>query len=322
VAWVSVIGPLMEQVDYRLQEGAGCGIHRAHEHEHEEGHADPDRQTTYRLADERGLMWIGQGLQELGLTSETSLAATQHAIMSGLDPFTGEVPVPAKHVSDPRAKLPAAPLGEALEAAAAARGTTVEELRAERPAMAKRAARMARGIARQGEAHLIPTTDIGQLAIAAGIDLTQVYGERALAYARKWREARVRIGNRGYDLTLDVVKSVSVLYGLPDREFAAELEDVFAAAVTETVAAVETWAAYGRRGHQGDGQLAERADSTGFTRRPATRSARHRDPRRAVHPRRRGRRPAARPGRRAPAVGPAAPARRRRGTARCGAGTA
>ncbi|WP_327581620.1 relaxase domain-containing protein [Nonomuraea sp. NBC_00507] len=268
MAWVSVIGPLMEQVDYRLQEGAGCGIHRAGEHEHEGAHPEADGQIAYRLADERGLMWVGQGLRELGLASETSLAATQHdiarAIMSGLDPFTGEVLVPAKHVTDPRAKLPAAPLGEALESAAVERGTTVEQLLDERPAMAKRAARMARGIARQGEAHLMPIKDIEQLASAAGIDLAQLCSARSLAYARKWRDARVRIGNRGYDLTLDIVKSVSVLYGLADREFAAELEDVFAAAVTETVAAVETWAAYGQRGHQGDGQLAERADSTGL----------------------------------------------------------
>ncbi|MGV9386190.1 MobF family relaxase [Nonomuraea sp. NPDC003707] len=268
VAWVSVIGPSMEQVDYRLQEGAGCGLHHDDDHGHEGGHADADGQITYRLADERGLMWIGQGLRELGLTSETSLAAIQHdvarAIMSGLDPVTGEVLVPAKHVSDPRAKLPAAPLGEALEAAAAEHGTTIEQLLAERPVMVARAARMARGIARQGEAHLIPIKDIEQLARAAGIDLTQVYSVRELAHARKWRDAKVRIGNRGYDLTLDVSKSVSVLYGLADQTFAGELEDVFAAAVAETVTAVEKWAAYGQRGHQGDGQLAQQAESTGL----------------------------------------------------------
>ncbi|WP_181449333.1 MobF family relaxase [Nonomuraea aridisoli] len=267
MAWVSVIGPLMEQVDYRLQDGAGCGIH--HTGDHEAGHTDgQDGQITYRLADERGLMWIGQGLQELALTPETPLPAGQHdvarAIMSGEDPTTGEVLVAAKHVTDPRAKLPAAPLSEALHKSAAERGTTLEQLLAERPVMAKRAARMARGIARQGEAHLMPIKDIEQLADTAGVDLAQVYGAQELAYARKWRDARVRIGNRGYDLTLDVSKSVSVLYGLADRSFAAELEDVFADAVTETVAAVETWAAYGQRGHQGDGRLAERADSTGL----------------------------------------------------------
>ncbi|HEX4814888.1 MAG TPA: MobF family relaxase, partial [Nonomuraea sp.] len=270
MAWVSVIGPLMEQVDYRLQEGAGCGIHHRGDHETGDGPAPADTPITYRLADERGLMWIGQGLGELGLTAQTSLTAQQHdvarAIMSGLHPVTGEVLVPAKHVTDPRAKLPAAPLGEALETAAAERGTTLARLLADRQAMAKRAARMARGIARQGQAHLMPITDIEQLARAAGVglDLSTVYRPQELAYARKWRHARVRIGNRGYDLTLDVAKSVSVLYGLAGRVFAAELEDVFAAAVTETVAAMETWAAYGQRGHQGDGQLAKRAESTGL----------------------------------------------------------
>ncbi|MER7613379.1 MobF family relaxase [Nonomuraea wenchangensis] len=272
MAWVSVIGPLMEQVDYRLQEGAGCGIRHADEDhqpgiDHQAGHP-VDAQTAYRLNDGRGLLWIGQGLQELGLTPETALLPAQHdlarALMSGEHPVTGEVLVPAKHVRDPRAKLPAAPLGEALHDAASGRGVTVAQLFADRPALAKRAARMLRGIAREGEAHLIPVADLERLAAAAGLDPDQLYSPRALAHARKWRDARVRIGNRGYDLTLDVAKSVSVLYGLADPDFAAELEDVFAAAVTEAVAAMETWAAYGLRGHQGDGQLAERADSTGL----------------------------------------------------------
>ncbi|GAA2699021.1 hypothetical protein [Nonomuraea recticatena] len=55
-----------------------------------------------------------------------------------------------------------------------------------------------------------------------------------------------------------------MLYGLADAEFAAAIKGVFADAVVETVAAVEGWAAYGQRGHQDDGQRAERMDSTGL----------------------------------------------------------
>ncbi|WP_157255097.1 MobF family relaxase [Nonomuraea typhae] len=269
MAWVSVIGPSMEQVDYRLQEGAGCGMGQPGEPAHEHGPArGEDGQVAYRLADERGLMWIGEGLREVGLTPGTRLTADQHeaarAIMSGVDPRTGEVLLAAKHLADPRAKLPGAPLVAALEAAAAAQGVTVEKLLAARPAMAKRAAQLARGVDRQGETHLIRIDDVEKLARAADVDLAAVYEPKELAYARKWREARVRVGNRGYDLTLDLSKSVSVLYGLADAEFAAAIENVFADAVTETVAAMEKWAAYGQRGHQGDGQLAERMDSTGL----------------------------------------------------------
>ncbi|MEV4165897.1 hypothetical protein [Nonomuraea dietziae] len=90
-----------------------------------------------------------------------------------------------------------------------------------------------------------------KLARAAGLDPAQVYEAGELAYARKWRDATVRVGNRGYDLTLDVTKSVS------DAEFSAAIEGVFA----DAVAAVEGWAAYGQRGHQGDGQRAERMET-------------------------------------------------------------
>ncbi|GAA2418708.1 hypothetical protein GCM10010404_91640 [Nonomuraea africana] len=254
----------MEQMEYRLQEGAGCGLAQPGEHAHEVA----DQQIAYRLADERALMWIGEGLREVGITPQTPLTTDQHeaakALMSGVDPRTGEVLVEAKHLADPRAKLAGEPLVAALEAAAAERGVTVGRMLAARPAMVKRAAQLARGVDREGQAHLIRIHDVEKLARAAGLDLAQVYEASELAYAHKWRDATVRVGNRGYDLTLDVTKSVSVLYGLADAEFAAAIEGVFADAVVETVAAVEGWAAYGQRGHQGDGQRAERMDSTGL----------------------------------------------------------
>ncbi|MGR6913629.1 MobF family relaxase [[Actinomadura] parvosata] len=257
----------MEQVEYRLQEGAGCGVPHASERGREV-HDEPDGQLGYRLDGECNLVWIGEGLREFGIVPGTPLTADQHdkarALMDGKDPNTGKQLMAAKHVVDPRGKLPAAPLGEALEEAATARGTTVENLLAARPAMVKRAAQMARGIAREGEAHLVRMDDLDRLAFAAGIDLADVYEPEELAYARKWRDARVRIGNRGYDLTLDLPKSVSVLHGLADPRFAAELEAVFAKAVFETAAAVEQWAGYSQRGHQGDGRLAEQMATSGL----------------------------------------------------------
>jgi hypothetical protein len=75
MAWVSVIGPSMEQVEYRLQEGAGCGLAQPGEHAHE---PVANQQIAYRLADERALMWIGEGLREVGITPQTSLTADQH----------------------------------------------------------------------------------------------------------------------------------------------------------------------------------------------------------------------------------------------------
>ncbi|MFG1949326.1 MobF family relaxase [Nonomuraea sp. NPDC048826] len=267
LAWVSVIGPSVEQVEYRLQDSAGCAARR--EDDQAQGTPQqPHEQHMHRPADDRGLMWIGQGLGEFGIIPQTPLTpdqyATARALTDGVHPWSGEVLVPAKHAVDPRAKLPAAPLLAALEAAAAQQGSTVQERLADRPAVAGRVTRMARGISRQGEAHLMAVTEIEQVARATGLDVGEAYTADELAGARRWRTGRVRIGNRGYDLTLDVAKSLSVLYGLAGREFAAELEAVFAEAVVETVGAVEGWAAYGLRGHQGDGQVAEREESTGL----------------------------------------------------------
>ncbi|WP_214107270.1 MobF family relaxase [Acrocarpospora catenulata] len=282
MAWVSVIGPSQEQVEYRLQEGAGCGhqVRDPDRHaelapgaEHDHPDVRPDGQVAYRLAGDRGLMWIGQGLHEVGITPLTTLTPGQHdaarAIMDGADPRDGQVLLAPKQAVDPRAKLGAAPLLEALEEAAVLRGLTggAAALLADHPALVKRAARLARGVARQGEAHRLPIRDAERLAVAAGIDLADLYPADELALARRWRDAMVRVGNRGYDLTLDVTKSLSGLHGLATLSaprFAAAIKKTFAEAVIETVAAVEQWAAYGQRGHQGDGQLAKRAESTGL----------------------------------------------------------
>uniref|UniRef100_UPI003F49835E hypothetical protein n=1 Tax=Microtetraspora malaysiensis TaxID=161358 RepID=UPI003F49835E len=88
---------------------------------------------TYRLANgttvhlndpslARPLIWIGEGLAEVGimpgrlLTTERQSAA--RALMDGVDLRTGEQFVAPRLAVDPRAKLPAAPLLAALTAAA------------------------------------------------------------------------------------------------------------------------------------------------------------------------------------------------------------
>ncbi|MFI6503719.1 MobF family relaxase [Nonomuraea typhae] len=268
---MNTIGPARQQVEYRLSEGAGCGLVPSGEPvtgDEPCRERATDGQVAYRLGDGRALMWIGQGLREVGLTPLTPLTPGQYeaarALMDGINPGTGEVLVAPKMACDPRAKLPGEPLVAALEAAATAHGVTVERLLAGRPKVAARAAQLVRGVARQGQAHLIRIHDVEQLAEAAGLDLAQIYDGAELAAARRWREAMVRVGNRGYDLTLDVTKSVSVLFALADPVLAAAIEDVFADAVAETVAAVEGWTGYGQRGQQGRGRLAARTPSTGL----------------------------------------------------------
>ncbi|MFI6889939.1 MobF family relaxase [Streptosporangium canum] len=269
MAWVTKLGPCMAQVDYRLVEGAGCRPeHRGEFHIGTRGEPSVDAQISYRLADERALLWIGDGLAEVGITPGATLRPEDHdaarAIMDGRHPGTGEVLVVPKKAVDPRAMLGGAALWQALEKAAADRGLTeVGALLGGNAKAAKRAAQLERGVRRKGEAYVLPYEDARKLARASGIDLAQVYDADQLAEAWRWRNARVRIGNRGYDLTLDMPKSVSVLYGLADPQVSAVVDRVFAASVVETVAAVQGWVAYGQRGRQGDGHLAERIATSG-----------------------------------------------------------
>ncbi|MGW0586396.1 MobF family relaxase [Streptosporangium sp. NPDC002607] len=258
MAWVSTLGPDQAQVDYRLREGAGCVPE-----------LQADAQLAYRLAGERPLMWIGDGLREVGITPGSPLTADQHdaarALMDGRHPHTGEVLVAAKLAVDPRAMLPGAPLLAALQQAAIERGAAaVSALVRGNDAMTKRAARLERGVQRKGEAYVLAYEDARKLARAAGLDLAAVYDGDQLAEARRWREARVRVGNRGYDLTLDVSKSVSLLHALSSPEVGAAVQTMFTQSVVEAVAAVQEWVAYGQRGHQGDDELAERIASSGL----------------------------------------------------------
>ncbi|GAA2301927.1 hypothetical protein GCM10010149_59030 [Nonomuraea roseoviolacea subsp. roseoviolacea] len=262
LAWLTVLGPAAAQIDYRLRADAGCA------------------QVDYRLAGDdgqevavgtepgRGLVWIGDGLREFGIEPGTVLTPEEHQaarrLMAGRDPGTGKRLVKPKLAVHPRAMLPGQVLLKALQRAAGEAGVSVEGMLAGVQWAAKRAGRLERGVEREREAYSIPVGDADRVAAAAGLDLDALYEPERLEEARAYRGERVQVGNRGYDLTLELPKSVSVLYGLADPALAAGIEDAFAAAVYETAAAVEQWAGYGMRGRHGDGKRAERIASTGL----------------------------------------------------------
>ncbi|GGK10572.1 hypothetical protein GCM10010123_45700 [Pilimelia anulata] len=260
MAWVTTLGPNMDQIEYRLQ-ASGCSLER-----------DVDGQVEYRIdGGDRPLEWVGQGLREVGIEPGAVLddagKDAARALADGVDPRTGQVLVAPKMAVDPRAKLPARPLVEAVAAAAQRAGVSVPKL-LDDDRVAARYARAARGVTgeREGAAgsHRVPVRDLERVAAAAGIDLAEVYDGAQLAAAREHADARVVVGNRGYDLTLDLPKSYSVLVGLADEQLAAQLEDAYLAAVRETVAAVEQWAGYGLAGHHGDGRRAQRVETSGM----------------------------------------------------------
>lgn len=73
----------------------------------------------------------------------------------------------------------------------------------------RRYERLQRGVRREGDGHRLSVRDVDALADAAGIGPASLYGQQPLAEARRFADSRIRIGNRGYDLTLDLPKSYS-----------------------------------------------------------------------------------------------------------------
>ncbi|WP_285740851.1 MobF family relaxase, partial [Kitasatospora phosalacinea] len=249
MGWVTPIRA-PEQVDYRLSRHCGCDV-------------QADAQVEYRLASDRDLRWIGSGLVELDLTAGGPVDPdAAKALMDGRDWRTGAQLVKRKQVLDPRGKLPAKTVVDAITALAKADGVS--------PAaylggpLGERLARAERGLRREGERHLLPLADAERLAAAAGLDVAELYGAEAVEAARPWAGRHVDVGLRGVDLVLDLPKSLSTAWALADDGLAAELEEAWLASVGDAVAALEQWTAYGMAGHHGNGQQATRVATSGF----------------------------------------------------------
>ncbi|MEU7556005.1 MobF family relaxase [Streptomyces sp. NPDC044571] len=239
------------QVDYRLAEDCGCD--RAE-----------DAQVEQRLAGQSTLRWIGSGLAELGLAPGDPVDPDiAHAVMDGRDWRTGARLVVRKQELEPRGKVVARVLLDAVNSEAAAAGMSAAAYLG-RPALAKRFERAERGLRRDGERHLIPVADAERLAAAAGLSLAGLYGEGTVAEARRWMHHHIEVGLRGVDITLDLPKSVSAVYGLAGPELAAAMEEDWLASVGEAAAALEEWTAYGMTGHHGDGAQAQRIATSGL----------------------------------------------------------
>lgn len=263
MAWVTTLGPDMQQVEYRLTGQCGCDL----EHQEQRGVEveSEDAQVDYRLGDARDLEWIGGGLQEVGLVAGQSVDKDQaRLLMDGRHPLTGELLVTPKVAVDPRGKLQARPLAEAIEAAAAELGVTVDELLGDDEKLSKRFARLTRGIVREGDRHRVPFRAVEDLADAADIDLQELYGRSHVAEAREFADTRIRVGNRGYDMTLDLSKTYSTAVALAGEEKSEELREAFLEVGRETFGALEGWAAYAMAGEHGNGKSAERVDTSGF----------------------------------------------------------
>ncbi|WP_439659573.1 MobF family relaxase [Lentzea sp. HUAS TT2] len=284
MSWVTPIGSAPEQIDYRLGQQHGCVVG-----------ISGDAQLEYRTDAERPLIWIGQALADLGVEAGTELTPEQfplaRAMMDGYHPRTGEQLVEHKLGVPVEAKVAVAQLVRMIEGVAREAKVDVSEVLRHRQgrwagAASKRMLdmfnRAKRAVARQGEVAMLRADHAGQLADAAELRLTTVWEpgvfEAAAAklsktvtitaedgrQSEKVVDNRIIVGNRGYDITLTLPKSFSVLREFVDEETGHALDAIYLEEGAATFGWLETNTAYGMRGHHGDGSTATKVSGNGF----------------------------------------------------------
>ncbi|KES03752.1 hypothetical protein BU52_29005 [Streptomyces toyocaensis] len=257
MAWVTGIVD-DGQVEYRLTGQAGCYVQ--HDGEGLAGHGRPTvgDQIGSRMdaTTDGALVWIGEGLTEVGQTSGTPLdgAGRQAArtLTKGVHPLTGEHLVRPELRAHPRAKLTGARLMEAVEAAAEAAGCEPADLFTGKPKQAKKWATLARMVRQKGERHRLQIDSLHRLARAAGLALEDVYDADQLAEARAHGGERVSIRIRAYDLVADLPKSDSTLWALIAERHEKEFRTLIHQAKREAFAELEQWIGYSLAGEDGE----------------------------------------------------------------------
>lgn len=257
MAWVTGIVD-DGQVEYRLTGHAGCYVQHDGEGPDEQARPAADDQVDYRMdAAENGtLVWIGEGLTEVGQTPGTLLdeagKRTARVLTKGAHPLTGEQLARPELRAHPRAKLTGARLVEAVETAAETAGCEPADLFADKPKQAKKWTTLARMVHQKGERHRLQINSLHRLARAAGIALEDVYDADELAEARAHEGERVSIRIRAYDLVADLPKSDSTLWALLAERHEKEFRALVHRAKREAFAELERWIGYGLAGEDGE----------------------------------------------------------------------
>jgi conjugative relaxase-like TrwC/TraI family protein len=187
--------------------------------------------------------WLGSLADRAGLQGEASEEAV-HRLFAGQDPVTGEQRVVPVWRSDPRSKLPAAPMQAALRELAAARNVEPGELVAdERPRRELQAVLSARGKVNVAVVERLCRTVLER-------NPAELYGE-AFVDARKHAGSRIDARVASFDLSLSDPKSVSLLAAGSSAEVRAEVQAGRHAAIRLVLAWLEQEAVGVRRGHNG-----------------------------------------------------------------------
>lgn len=276
MAYVTPIGANPTQVEYRLSKAHCCG---------DEG-GTSRRFSSHSSGTEYPLRWIGEGLVEFGINAGSVLDESQfgmaRSLMEGRDPRTGEVLVEAKRVVHDDAKVALGPLVRTVEAVAAEADVSISEVLGGESTNIERFERARRAVQAQGEAARLRADHACKIADAAGVPVSEVWGTETYKQAADnlfetvvedqedgttkpvRRPRRARAGNAGYDVTLTLPKSYSMVMAFASPEDAAALEALYYEQAKRTFAWLEGTTAYGMRGWHGDGHTADTVPGSGY----------------------------------------------------------
>ncbi|GAB2992426.1 AAA family ATPase [Saccharothrix stipae] len=274
MAYVKPIGFDPVEIDYRLGRHSSCSG------------SDRERPlSAHPKGGPAGLLWIGRGLHEVGITPLSPLTHDQfpqaRTLATGHHPHTGEVLVEPKKAVPEDAKLPISPLVRAVHGIANQAGVLVSEVLAEHKLrdMFATAERVWRA---DGETARLRADHAGLILDAIGLAPDDVWQSGAFTRAtanlftivqttghtgkprNKRAPRRVITGNAAYDLTVDIPKSDSTFLAIATPELAAQAEPMYLQQVLRTFDWLEARTAYGMRGKHGQGKTATTVPGSGF----------------------------------------------------------
>jgi len=249
---IGLVGHGQGAADYYLTRQAGCAM------------------DYYTGAGERRGYWAGSGAGALALAGGLDPAGERvlRGLLDGVGP-DGHGLVGVVLRSDPRARVPAAPLLAAVIATATAAGLPPTLFLD--PRAATEFARVARGLTRAARGTVGVRADVAvRVAAAAGLDAHAIYVAAAPDHPDLLKVALRHVGERvdarraGVDLTFSAPKSVSLLFAFGDPATVAAVRAGHEAAIGEALAYLEDVAGHGLRGHHGDGQRAHHVQTDGL----------------------------------------------------------
>jgi conjugative relaxase-like TrwC/TraI family protein len=193
--------------------------------------------------------FVGSAAAASGLEGIASPEQVQ-AMFQGLDPATGEVRCAPLWRADPRSKLAAGPLLEALKTKATERG--VEDLEAlARSKALKSDVRSVQAACRQGGARRVKVETVERLCRKVlGVDPRELYGE---GFERAWQHRGKRVNERvqSFDHCFSSPKSVSLLAAGGGDQLRKQVAEARADALQVGIAYLEAHGIGVRRDHNG-----------------------------------------------------------------------